>query len=439
MKSPDIRSLRWIAAGYASHVLVGWGLLSLPICWASNPPHWQDNLFTSLSAVSTTGLVSVTIGSTYSFVGQLVILALIQIGGIGYMTLGSFILLTSRRELPDTNEAVAAAVFDLPEGTSAKRFIRNVILFTFGIEAFGFALLWPAFARHGVDSAAWQGLFHSVSAFCTAGFSLFPTSLETFRGDPFVTATVGALSLVGAAGFLVVTDFFAITRGSKRHRSLTTKVILTATVAVLAAGTCLLWSLEPSYRQMPWKQGFSAAAFQTATSLSTVGFHTTAMASLSDVTTFILLFLMVFGSSPSGTGGGIRITAVAAAASTMWTTIRRRSNVTLVHRRIPQRRIDHAFVSIVFYITLILLGATSMMALQPERFRDVLFEVVSAVSTVGLSRGITSEIGIWGKWILMALMFIGRVGPITLGSAAVAQRSENRNEPDKPEEDLAVD
>ncbi len=130
-----IQSLRWVAAGYASYVLLGWLLLSLPVCSASERPHWQDNLFIALSAVSTTGLTSVPIGSTYSTVGHVVILGLIQLGGIGYMTIGSFVILASRRELPDTNREVAEAVYDLPEGTSAKSFIRNVILFTLGTEA----------------------------------------------------------------------------------------------------------------------------------------------------------------------------------------------------------------------------------------------------------------------------------------------------------------
>jgi trk system potassium uptake protein TrkH len=434
-----IQSLRWVAAGYGSYVLLGWLLLSLPVCAASERPHWQDNLFIALSAVSTTGLTSVPIDAVYSTVGHVVILGLIQAGGIGYMTIGSFVILASRRELPETNRDVTEAVFDLPEGTSATSFIRNVILFTLGTEAIGAGLLWWGFARQGVSDAGWQALFHSISAFCTAGFSLFPNSLQSFQGDPIVTPVIAVLSLIGAAGFLVVTDFVAILRGGKRHQSLTTKVILAATVVVLVAGTCLLLFLEPSYRELTWGRRFSAAAFQTTSALATVGFETTAMASLSDVTAFLLMFLMVFGSSPSGTGGGIRITAVAAAASTMWTTIRKRPIVTLADRKIPQHRIDSAFVSITFYLTLFLCGSVCLLALQPGRFREVLFEVVSAVSTVGLSQGITAEFGLLGKSVLMLLMFVGRVGPITLGSAAVAAPAKEHAGDQEQEEDLAVD
>ncbi len=208
---------------------------------------------------------------------------------------------------------------------------------------------------------------------------------------------------------------------------------------MLLGGTGLLFFLEPTYRELSWDRRFAAAAFQTTSALATVGFHTTAMASLADVTAFLLMLLMVFGSSPAGTGGGVRITAVAAAASTMWTTVRERPIVTLADRKIPQHRIDSAFVSITFYLTLIFLGSTCLLALQPGRFRDVVFEVVSAVSTVGLSQGITSEFGWAGKSILMLLMFIGRVGPITLGSAAVAAPANEQTADSGGEEDLAVD
>lgn len=420
-------------------MLLGWGLLSLPIAYRDEPPSGIDNLFIALSAVTTTGLTTVPIATTYSTFGHVVIFLLMQIGGIGYMTVGSFAILASRKELPGANEDMVRVVYDLPEGLSTKKFVRNVILFTLGIELIGFLLLWLQFANAGVELSAWQALFHSVSAFCTSGLSLFPNSLEGFRDHTGVTTTIGLISLVGAAGFLVVTDFISILNGGKQRESLTTTVILGATVACLALGTVLLFWLEPSYQQMSWWGRLQAATFQSASALATVGFHTTAMSGLGNSAVFLMLLLMIFGSSPAGTGGGIRITAVAAAVSATWTTIRQRKRVTLANRRIPQHRLNSAFVSIVFYIALVFAGAITVMTLWQGPFDDILFEVVSAVSTVGLSRGITADLSGPAKVVFMVLMFIGRIGPISLGSAAFARDPETPEKPDEPEEDLAVD
>ena len=187
---------------------------------------------------------------------------MIQLGGIGYMTLGSFILLARRHHLPARNEEVAKLTFVLPEGFKVQAFLRNVIVFTVLIQITGAAALYAAFQAEGVENAVWQAIFHAISAFCTAGFSLFPNSLEGFAGNFWVNAVISMLSLSGAIGFLVLSDFFWSFTGLRERRTLTTKIILHATFWTLLLGWALLFLIEPSYRELPSERRLMASGFQ---------------------------------------------------------------------------------------------------------------------------------------------------------------------------------
>ncbi len=433
-KLKAIHPLKLLLVGYATYILVGWIILSLPVCHQADDVMALDNLFTATSAVSTTGLATVGTPDTYSFWGELTILVMIQLGGIGYMTLGSFILLARHRELPATNERIARLSFALPEGISVRSVLRNVVVFTGSIEILGAIALYFAFRREGVDDVLWQSIFHSVSAFCTAGFSLFPNSLESFVDNFWVNAVVASLSLCGAIGFLVLSDFFWAFTGFRQRRTLTTKIILHATFFSLAVGWILLFLMEPTYQEMPGEQRLLASGFQTMTAMTTVGFNTTSIGSLALAPTFLMLALMIMGASPSGTGGGIKSTSVSAAFATVWSTLHGRSRTTFWGCEVPQHRLLLAFASIVFYFSIFFLGGLLLLMTQTgQAFEDIIFEAASALGTVGLSRGITGELTPLGKCIVIALMFIGRVGPITFGLALF---SGETNAPKK--DDLAV-
>ena len=411
-------------------MLIGWILLCLPFCVRDEAEAGAiDHLFTAVSAVSTTGLATVGTPTTYTAAGQVVILLLIQAGGIGYMTLGSFVLLARHRELTEDRQSIARLAFSLPEGFRVAGFLRNVVLFTLTIETIGAVALYAAFRRVGVEDAGWQAMFHSVSAFCTAGFSIFPSGLEAFPADVWVNAVVAALSLSGAIGFLVMSDLFWSLSGRREKITLTSRIILHATFWTIAIGWALIFLIEPSLRSMPAEERLMASGFQAMTALTTVGFNTVPIGSLGTSTTFLMLLLMILGASPSGTGGGLKSTSVSAALATTWSVLKSRPKVTFWGCEVPQHRLTAAFASLVFYVLVFFVGGLMLLIVQSAAatetpFEDVVFEAASALGTVGLSRGATGELTPLGKLVIIGLMFIGRVGPVTFGLALLSGGTE---------------
>lgn len=425
--------MKLLLLGYASYVVIGWLLLSLPVCQQTEGIAAIDNLFTATSAVSTTGLATIGTPDSYSFVGEIVVLCMIQLGGIGYMTLGSFVLLARKHRLTDQRKEIAKVAFVLPEGFSVREFLRNVILFTVIIELLGTVGLYFAFRDEQVAEPLWQALFHSISAFCTAGFSLFPNSLEQFADNFWVCTIIACLSLCGAIGFLVLSDFFWSFTGLRERRTLTTKIILHATFWTVVIGWVMLFLIEPGYRELPSEERILAAGFQTVTAVTTVGFNTTPISALGFATTFLMLLLMIMGASPSGTGGGLKSTSVSAAIATVWSTLHARPKITFWGCQVPEHRLLLAFASVVFYISIFFVGGLLLLLVQDQSLEMVLFETASALGTVGLSKGLTAELTPLGKCFVIALMFIGRVGPITFGLALFAGESD-----DVERDDLAV-
>ncbi|SMP80032.1 trk system potassium uptake protein TrkH [Neorhodopirellula lusitana] len=428
-----VHPLKALLIGYLGYIGLGWILLCLPWSQGSGQVGALDHLFTATSAVSTTGLATVGTSSSYSFFGQIVILASIQMGGIGYMTLGSFILLARNGELPAARKNVARWAFVLPEGFSVVHFVRNVVLFTFSIEFLGALGLFIAFRSAGVENAFWQAIFHSVSAFCTAGFSLFPDSLEQFSANFWVLSVVAMLSVFGATGFLVMSDLFGSLFGKRDRVTLTTRIILHATGWMIVVGWIGLFLLEPSYRSLSNEDRVLASGFQAMSALTTVGFNSTPIPVFAHAPVFLLLLMMILGASPSGTGGGLKSTSVSAALATVWSTLKGRSKVTFWGCKVPAHRLTMAFSSVVFYIIIFFAGGLVLLCLQPEPMADILFEAASALGTVGLSRGITGDLTPLSKCVVIALMFIGRIGPITFGLALFSGESKPLDT-----EDLAV-
>lgn len=415
--------LRLVLLGYTLYIVVATILLCLPISWEDEPISFLDNFFIATSAVSTTGLITVNTPEAYNFFGQFVILLAFQVGGLGYMTIGSFILIASKNPISYVRQRVGNAVFSLPEGFDLKSFIRYTIIFTVIVEGIGVILLYILFRLQDVESALWQAIFHSVSAFCTAGFSIFPNSLEDFRGQLGVNLVVTVLSLLGAGGFLIASDFWQTFRGRKRNVTLSTRVILTFTGLFLVLGFLFLLVFDPSLRALSFGERVLAAWFQSMTALTTVGFNTHPINSLSFAGLFVVLLLMIVGASPSGTGGGLKLTSVAAALATVWASLRGSNSITFFRRRLPLHRLLSAFATFVFYIFAFCLGTTLLLILQDQSFEDIIFEAASALGTVGLSRGITGDLTIAGKLVVIALMFIGRVGVISFGVALFQRRS----------------
>ncbi|NES07654.1 MAG: potassium transporter KtrB [Okeania sp. SIO2F4] len=428
--------VRLLLFGYGAYILIAWLLLCLPISWQSEAVSPLDNLFIATSAVSTTGLVTVNTPDAYSFFGELVVALAFQVGGLGYMTLGSFALIYTKNSLSNLRQRVGSAVFSLPQGFNLKEFIQHTVIFTLLVEVAGVISLYILFKNAKVSNSFWAAIFHSISAFCTAGFSIFPNSLEDFRGDFGINLVISILSILGAVGFLVASDIWQNFTKINYRTTLTTRIILYVTAWFLIVGFLLLFLLDESLKSLPWGEHLLAAWFQSMTSLTTVGFNSHPIGALSAVAVFLTLILMIVGASPSGTGGGLKSTSVFAALAVMWSSLQGKNFVGIFGRSIPDERLFTAFSSWVFYLIAFLLGSSLLLIFQNQAFEDVIFEAASALGTVGLSRGITSDLVPMGKIIIILLMYIGRVGPLTFGIALFYQKSTELVE--KGEEDLAI-
>ncbi len=430
------RPVTLVLWGYAFYVACGFALLCMPFAHERTGLSWLDHLFTATSAVSTTGLVSISPSGSYSFFGELTILGLIQLGGIGYMTLGSFVILALRQRLDAMHQGVARSAFVLPRDMNVGAFIRAVVLFTLAIECIGAVLLIALFAQAGTPDPVWNGVFHAVSAFCTAGFSLFDTSLEDYRANAGIVIVVASLSYLGAIGFIVMSDWWRwITR--RRGPSLTSGIILRVTFWLALIGTVSIAITDAHLAEMPWDERVLAAFFQVMTAMTTVGFDTVPIANLGSASILLLLVAMVMGASPSGTGGGIKSTTVAIFYGAVRGALAGRDSIRLLGETISRRRIHMAVAAAGFYIGALVVGMAALMLVEDQDFLMLMFESASAIGTVGLSLGATAELSAAGKWVVIAMMFIGRLGPITVG-VALFPRAEEKDSPARRGADLAV-
>lgn len=434
-RKPEIPE-RNILVGYVVYMLLGFGLLMLP-CSNLGESYWLDNLFTAASALSTTGLATVDIPSSYTIFGQAVILLLIQLGGIGYMTLSSYIIFRLTHHASGDSSKVVSASMTMPVGMKLSDIVNNVIHFTFLFELLGFVSFFFALKHVGVGLPGWNALFLSISSFCTAGFSPFPDSLCMFSENVAINLTVAVLSYAGALGFIVITD---LTYKLKRHDysiTFTSKVILLIT-GIMAVGGTLILALSPTVAPgEDWAHRIWLALFQTMSAMTTVGFNNIDLSVMRVGPILVFSLIMFIGTSPSGTGGGVKCTSVSAVWGFVMSKLGLRDDVTFLGRKIPSYRIDTALTSIIVYGTVIFMGCVVLSYSEPFKLSQILFEATSAIGTVGLSTGITPGLSTVGKIVIIVLMYIGRVGVITLGSALVIRAEKNRKGP-LPESDLAA-
>jgi trk system potassium uptake protein TrkH len=413
--------VRLVALGYLSYILLGWIILCLPFSHRGSHVNSLDNMFIAVSALSTTGLATVDISKHYTFFGQVLILLLIELGGIGYMTFGSFVVLSRGRKLSGLREEISKNVFSLPKEFRIDKFIWSVIIFTVIVELIGSCALYPIFRAAGIKNSLWNSVFHSVSAFCTAGFSLFSNSMESFSSNFWLNAVIGTLSLIGAVGFIVLVDIWRRVTGKIQHITFTSNVILRMSFLLLVIGAILFLFTEPLVRTASAESCVMVSVFQAMTAMTTVGFNSIPIGSLATSSLLILLFLMIIGASPSGTGGGIKCTSFSALVGIIRSTLRGDTRVRFLGRAIPQRRVQAAMANIGFYLFVLIVGIYALTVTEKFDFRDIFFEAASALGTVGLSTGITSTLSGLGKIIICFLMFVGRLGPLTFAIALSAK------------------
>lgn len=425
--------------GFFLYTLVGALLLFFPFAQKQGIS-FLDSLFMATSAISTTGLATVSTYDSFNFFGQFIIMLLVQIGGIGYMTFSSFVLLSSGQNLTEWRQKVLNAEFALPQGFSIRDFVKSAIIYTVVVEAIGAVLLFIAFKMHNIETgfALWSSVFHSVSSFCTAGFGLYNDSFEQFKYDGFINAIISILSILGALGFIVVTDvLYKYTRPNHRI-TFTTKAIVGVFVVLTGAATLFMFFAEPTLQAMSAGDRLMVAFFQAMSAITTVGFNSVPIGNLSVSVLLALTFLMYVGASPSGTGGGLKSTTLTAAIAVVMSRIQGSLRVLFLGRQIPDERVYVATASIIFYTAFIFLGVFLLSISEPFGLHQLLFEAASALGTVGLSTGITGTLTAFGKCVIISLMFIGRLGVLTFGLALFARPTPHESQSATPTEDIAV-
>lgn len=429
-----LRPPQQLVLGFASYAIIGTALLCLPFS-QKTPGAFIDHLFNVTSALSTTGLTTISVADSYTFFGEFVILVLFQLGGIGYMTLSSLVVLARGKPISDTRLGILRAGFAVPHYFVLPRFIVHVGVFTLIVETIGALILWWRFASLGVEQPLWSAVFHTVSAFATAGFSLNNNSLEGFAGDWVVNVTVAVLCYLGAIGFIVVQDVWYSIKWREHAITYTSKVILSMTALIFIIGVPLFFFIEPSVQAQPFGSRLVLSAFQVMTASTTAGFNTLPIGPLSHAALLLITFAMLIGASPSGTGGGIKTTSVSALLATLFSVVRGRDRVIWLMREIPMIRVLSAVGAATMYLGFLGAGVFLLCLTERKDFLPIMFETASALGTVGLSMGITGDLSIAGKITVTVLMFAGRCGPLTLGLALLR--------PDQPDEhvrgdDLAV-
>ncbi len=420
-----------LAGSFAAMILVGTLALTLPVSLEDvRDVSFVNSLFTVTSAVCVTGLTVNDPGTTYTFFGELVILLSIQLGGIGIMTLAALALAFARDSALST-QLRYAAMLDARTLTDLRATVQSIIVGTLAIETLGALLLWIQFAgdpRVDEHSAAWMAVFHSVSAFCNAGFALFQGNLMQFQGDAGVQAVVMLLIVLGGLGFPVIREVVILSRhrvvrlifaDAPRgpHVSLSARVVLVVSGALILGGTALTLVLEwgHAFRELSVGDRVLAALFH-AVNTRTSGFNTVDVGVFGPATLLWTCVLMFVGGSPGSTAGGIKTTTLATILATLRGELRGREPQ-LGHRAIAPEVFRRATAVAAISSGIVLVSLTALTLSEDQPFIRLLFEAVSAFGTVGLSTGITADLSLVGKLIISATMFVGRIGPLTIALA----------------------
>ncbi len=393
--------------------------------------------FTAVSAVCVTGLTVLDTALDFTFTGQFFILLLIQLGGLGIMTLSSLAIFLMGQRLSVQQEATLAKVVGHKLKDKIQNTLRRILVFTFVTEFLGALLLTSSFLRQGLDfgDALWKGIFTAISAFCNAGFALDSSSLIGMQNQPFVLHTLALLIILGGLSPAFVLGIPTMLRGSQIP--IQNRLIILSSIVLLLGGTILIGIFEwnHSMAHLDFIDRLHNAWFQSVTT-RTAGFNSVDMALMSQPTAFLMIVLMFIGGSPGGTAGGIKTTTFGVAVALILSTMRGKSEVILFNRRLLHDTVFRALAVLLLSLTIGVVGSISLLLSQDLNGMQAVFEVFSALGTVGLSLGITAQLDSIGKCILMICMFMGRVGPITIFLFALEQSSRSRW--DYPTEDVVV-
>ncbi len=439
---------RTVCLGFLAVITVGTILLMMPFSTSSGS--WNDpivSLFTATSAVCVTGLAVVDTGTHFSFWGQLCILLLAQIGGLGYMTTTTFLIMLIGRKFNLRQKIAIQRTLDRPGMSGSAQVIRSIIATTMIFEITGIFLLLPAFVPdYGWNQGIWLAVFHSISAWNNAGFSLFPDNLIGYQSSFLVVFTITMLIIFGGIGYQVILEVYLWLRDRLLRKpqglvfSLDFKVATSTTLLLLFLGTIAFFAIEirntATLGSVNLPGQLLSAWFQSVTT-RTAGFNTIDIGKMTSAGLFISIALMFIGASPGGTGGGIKTTTLRVLTSCTKSILQGKEEVLLYERKIAISLILKAVGVLVGSVGMLVLSTTLISLTDPTlSFIELLFEVVSAFGTVGLSTGITSSVSVPAKLILIVTMYVGRVGVLLLMAAMLGDPRPSRVH--YPEENLLV-
>ena len=430
-------------------ILVGSGLLVLPISSASGKAvPYLDALFTATTSTCVTGLVTLPTVSTWSIFGQIVILFLIQIGGLGIITIMSGLMLLLNRKMGIGDRLLIQDAFNLNTMSGLAKFVKNVLFGTLIIEGIGAALYMLVFVPEFGTKGIWISVFNSVSAFCNAGIDIIAeNSLCNYATNPLINIVTSALIILGGLGYIVWWDVLRVVKSRSqknhkifRHLTLHSKIAITVTAGLVIVGAIFVFIFEYdnplTIGEMSLFDKIQASFFQSVTT-RTAGFATIPQENLTNASATISIILMMIGGSPVGTAGGMKTVTIAVLICSTFATIKNKNSATLFGRRISEGSVKKAIAVAVAFLTICIASIILLTATSNASVLDVIYEVVSATATVGLSRNLTATLNTFGRLIIIITMYFGRVGPISL-AVALGSKNESQNVIFEPTEDISI-
>lgn len=433
----NLTDLQIIFLSFLFVVLLGGGILSLPISSkAGEYTSFVDSLFTAISATCVTGLAVLDTSTYWSFFGQIIILILIQVGGLGFMTLVASIFLLLNQKVSMKSRTALQKTYSVSHLGFKKSLVLGILFISLIAEFIGAVLLSFIFIpEYGWVKGGWFSIFHSVSAYCNAGFDLFGNSLISYDHSPYIMLVISLLIVCGSLGFIVIMDLIGY---KKRHKlSLHSKLALIVTGILILVGILLFFITRFSFYKSDFLVYFVQSLFFAITP-RTAGFAIQDYSSLSQASLFLTIILMTIGGTSGSTAGGIKTTTIGVFILNIRAVIRREKYTRFGNRTIPQNLVKQSYESIFLYFSLVIISTFILLVLEPNlKLDQVLFEVVSALSTVGLSMNVTPELSSASKGLIGLLMFIGRVGIFTI---IYSLNTKNREEAlyKYPEENVMV-
>ncbi len=448
-KKLTLSTTQIILLSFLVTILVGSGLLALPISSATGEAvPYLDALFTATTSTCVTGLVTLPTVSTWSVFGQVVILLLIQIGGLGIITIMSGLMLLLNRKMGIGDRLLIQDAFNLNTMSGLAQFVKNVLFGTLLIEAIGSVLYMLVFVPDFGAKGIWISVFNSVSAFCNAGIDIIAeNSLCNYATNPLINLLTSVLIILGGLGYIVWWDVIRVvkSRSSKnrkifRHLTLHSKIVITVTAGLILVGAILIFAFEYAnpltIGDMSLFDKVQVSLFQSVTT-RTAGFATIPQENLTNASTLVSVILMFIGGSPVGTAGGIKTVTITVLVCSTLATIRNKNSAALFGRRISDGSVKKAVAVAVAFLAIFATSAILLMATSNASVVDAVYEAVSATATVGLSRNLTATLNTLGKLIIIVTMYFGRVGPISL-AVALGSKNESQNVISEPTEDISI-